>query len=144
MARLEIRYDTIRDAILTYARKPTWVSLIYCTEPTTKKCKNRKTKSRKQIMLRNNSELSGESQICLQCCWLGGRIKGIRPVKKTEWWGAGMVICLELGADLHMAQLMLLRLFVLRHHCCSSAATLRRHCFSHRTLHHSVWLCDRL
>jgi len=23
-----------------------------------------------------------------------------------EWWGAGMVICLEQGADLHMAQLM--------------------------------------
>ena len=37
-------------------------------------------------------------------CWLGGR-KGIRPVK-TEWWGAGMVICLERGADLHMAQLI--------------------------------------
>ena len=37
-------------------------------------------------------------------CWLGGK-KGIRPVK-TELWGAGMVICLELGADLHMAQLM--------------------------------------
>jgi len=35
---------------------------------------------------------------------LGSR-KGIRPVK-TEWWGAGMVICLELGADLHLAQLM--------------------------------------
>jgi len=35
---------------------------------------------------------------------LGGR-KGIRPVK-TEWWGAGMVICLERDADLHMAQLM--------------------------------------
>ena len=34
--------------------------------------------------------------------------------------------------------------FVLRHHCCSSAATLRRHCFSHRTLHHSVRRCDRL
>ena len=43
------RYDTIRDAILTCARKPTWVSLIYRTEPTTKKSKNRKTKSRKQI-----------------------------------------------------------------------------------------------
>ena len=44
------RYDTIRDAILTCARKPTRVSLIYRTEPTTKKCKNRKkTKSRKQI-----------------------------------------------------------------------------------------------
>jgi len=24
----------------------------------------------------------------------------------AEWWGAGMVICLERGADLHMAQLM--------------------------------------
>jgi len=35
---------------------------------------------------------------------LGGR-KGIRPVK-TEWWGAGMVISLKRGADLHMAQLM--------------------------------------
>ena len=37
-------------------------------------------------------------------CWLGDR-KGIRPVK-TEWCGAGLVICLERGADLHMAQLM--------------------------------------
>ena len=34
-----LRYDTIRDAILACARKPTWVSLIYRTEPTTKKCK---------------------------------------------------------------------------------------------------------
>jgi len=41
---------------------------------------------------------------------LGGR-KGIRPVK-TEWWGAGMVICLERGADLHMAQLMALPLTI--------------------------------
>jgi len=41
---------------------------------------------------------------------LGSR-KGIRPVK-TEWWGAGMVICLERGADLHMAQLMSLPLTV--------------------------------
>ena len=46
----------------------------------------------------------------LRCCWLGGR-KGIRPVK-TEWWGAGMVICLERGADLHIAQLMPLPLAV--------------------------------
>jgi len=36
---------------------------------------------------------------------LGGR-KGIQLTKKTERWGAGMVICLEQGADLHMAQLM--------------------------------------
>jgi len=45
----ELMYDTIRDAILTCARKPSWVSLIYRTETTTKKCKNRRTKSRKQI-----------------------------------------------------------------------------------------------
>ena len=37
-------------------------------------------------------------------CWLNVR-KGIRPVK-TEQWGAGMVVCLERGAVLHMAQLM--------------------------------------
>ena len=43
-------------------------------------------------------------------CWLSGR-KGIRPVK-TEWWGAGVVICLERGADLHTAQLMPLPLTV--------------------------------
>jgi len=43
-------------------------------------------------------------------CWLGGR-KGIRPVK-TEWWGAGMVVCLKRGADLHTAQLMPLPLTV--------------------------------
>jgi len=42
---------------------------------------------------------------------LGGR-KGIRPVKKTEWWGTGVVICLERGAELHMAQLMSLPLTV--------------------------------
>jgi len=32
--------------------------------------------------------------------------------KKTEWWGAGRIICLERGADLHMAQLMPLPLTV--------------------------------
>jgi len=41
---------------------------------------------------------------------LGGR-KGIRPVK-TEWWGAGVVVCLEQGAVLHMAQLLPLPLTV--------------------------------
>ena len=30
----------------------------------------------------------------------------------AEWWGAGVVICLERGADLHMAQLMPLPLTV--------------------------------
>ena len=32
--------------------------------------------------------------------------------KKTEWWGAGVVICLERGADLFIAQLMPLPLTV--------------------------------
>jgi len=41
---------------------------------------------------------------------LGGR-KGIRPVKNRVV-GAGVVICLEQGADLHMAQLMPLPLIV--------------------------------
>jgi len=43
---------------------------------------------------------------------LGGR-KGIRPVK-TKLYGAGVVICREQGADLHMAQLMPLPLTVFR------------------------------
>ena len=37
---------------------------------------------------------------------LVGRQEGHPSCKKTEWWGAGVVICLERGADLHMAQLM--------------------------------------
>jgi len=44
---------------------------------------------------------------CLQCF----DRKGIRPVK-TEWWAAGVVICLELGADWYMVQLMPLPLTV--------------------------------
>jgi len=32
--------------------------------------------------------------------------------KQTEWWDAGMVICLERDADLHMEQLMPLPLIV--------------------------------
>jgi len=43
---------------------------------------------------------------------LAGRQEGHPAHKKTEWWSAGMVICLERGADLHMAQLMPLPLTV--------------------------------
>ena len=45
---------------------------------------------------------------------LVGRQEGHPACKKTEWWGAGVVICLELGADLHIAQLMPLPLTVSR------------------------------
>jgi len=45
------------------------------------------------------------SYYCLQCFdaagWAAGRASGL---KKTERSGAGMGICLEWGADLHMAQ----------------------------------------
>ena len=51
--------------------------------------------------------------ICLQCFdtvgWVAGRASGLW---KTEWWGAGVVICLERDADLHMAQRMPLPLTV--------------------------------
>ena len=43
---------------------------------------------------------------------LVGRQEGHPACKKTEQWGAGMVICLERGANLHMAQLMPLPLTV--------------------------------
>jgi len=43
---------------------------------------------------------------------LVGRQEGHPACKKTEWWGADVVICLERGADLHMAQLMAMPLTV--------------------------------
>jgi len=43
---------------------------------------------------------------------LVGWQEGHPACKKIEWWGVGMVICLERGADLHMAQLMSLPLTV--------------------------------
>jgi len=43
---------------------------------------------------------------------LVGRQEGHPACKKTEWWVAGMVIYLQRGADLHMAQLMQLPLTV--------------------------------
>jgi len=43
---------------------------------------------------------------------LAGWQEGHLACKKLEWWGAGVVICLERGADLHMVQLMPLPLTV--------------------------------
>ena len=72
-------------------------------------------------------------------CCLGGR-KGIWPVKSdTEWWCAGMVVCLERGADLHMAQLMPLPLTV---SCFSKIQTgLRCWCLSLLLSANDVWCC---
>jgi len=41
---------------------------------------------------------------------LVGRQKG-HPACKNEWCGAGMVVCLDRGADLHMEQLIPLSCF---------------------------------
>jgi len=43
---------------------------------------------------------------------LAGRQEGHPDCKKLEWWGAGVVVYVELGADLHMVQLMPLPLTV--------------------------------
>jgi len=43
---------------------------------------------------------------------LVGWQEGHPACKKTEWWGTGVVICLERDADLHMALLMPLPLTV--------------------------------
>jgi len=43
---------------------------------------------------------------------LVGQQEGHPAYKKTNWWGVGMVVCLERGADMHMAQLMPLPLTV--------------------------------
>ena len=43
---------------------------------------------------------------------LVGRQEGHPACRKTEWWGVGVVVCLEQGADLHMALLTPLPLTV--------------------------------
>jgi len=50
-------YDTIRDAILTCARKPTRIGLIYRTETTTKNCKTEKLKSKCRYVRSNSKSL---------------------------------------------------------------------------------------
>jgi len=58
------------------------------------------------------------SQACYEPCafsaltLLVGQQEGHPACKKLEWWGTGMVICLERDADLHMARLMPLPLTV--------------------------------
>jgi len=54
-----------------------------------------------------------QTLICLQCFDVVVRVAGrASGLYRTEWWGAGVVICLERGADLHVAQLMPLPLTV--------------------------------
>ena len=57
-------------------------------------------------------QLSSRSGTFSALMLLVGRQEGHPACKKTEWWDAGVVICLERGADLHMVQLMPLPLTV--------------------------------
>ena len=50
---------------------------------------------------------------CLQCFdAVVGQQEGHPACKKTEWWSAGVAVCLEQDANLHMSQLMPLLLTV--------------------------------
>ena len=58
IAVVAIEHDTIQGAILTCARKPTWVGLIYRTETTTKnKTKTEKLKSKSRYVRSNSKSL---------------------------------------------------------------------------------------
>ena len=50
--------------------------------------------------------------ICTALSLLFGWQEGHPACKKLDWWGTGMVICLERDADLLMSQLMPLSLTV--------------------------------
>ena len=60
-----------------------------------------------------NSFEQMENNKCHRCFdavgWAAGRASSLQ---ETEWWDAGMVICLGQGTDLHMAQLMPLPLTI--------------------------------
>jgi len=101
--------DMIRDAILTCARKPTWVSFIYCTETTTKKCKTEKLKSKKRNMLRSNSKRSWSVRLpcsnMSQGCQMTVLVHKGTPSGLSHWltWS-----CLEVPAQLLARQVDML------------------------------------
>ena len=91
------------------------------TEPATLNCKAEGTPTPQVICLfillrtrerPNFSALNKQEQAFGALMLLVGRQEGHPACKKTEWWGAGVVICLERGADSHIAQLMPLLLTV--------------------------------
>jgi len=68
---------------------------------------------------------------------MAGQLAGHPACKKTEWWGAGMVICLGRGANLLMAQLMSLPFTV----SCSFWVQLTRVVLVKGSLNRCWWWC---
>ena len=64
------------------------------------------------FMLVNNSDVWTMHHAFVALILLVWRQEGHQACKKLEWWGTGVVICLERCADLHMAPLMPLPLTV--------------------------------
>ena len=85
-----IRYDTIRDAILTRSQKLTWVCLIYRTELTTKKWeKNRRIgkQSRESVeSVRKKKRKATVGRICR---------KGRFQAWNERVWGDGLLIIIS-------------------------------------------------
>ena len=79
-----IRYDTLQDAVLTCARKPIWVSSIYHTEPTTKKCKTEKLKSKKRIW--SEVTVNNLGNLCNQSWRRKGRLQWERFAGKGRFY----------------------------------------------------------
>ena len=64
------------------------------------------------LCLRSHGQRNKYSALLTVLTLLVGRQEGHPACKITERWGTGVVICLERGADLHMAQWMPLPLTV--------------------------------
>jgi len=64
-----------------------------------------------EVQYNNSATITGPSAFSSLTLLVGWQ-EGHPACKKTEWWGAGIVVCLERNADLHTAQLMPLPLAV--------------------------------
>jgi len=72
------------------------------------------------LFIKSKQQIKNNKYLLFYSCGLAfsaltllvGHQEGHPACKKTEWWGAGVVICLECDAYLHTAQLMPLPLTV--------------------------------
>ena len=67
---------------------------------------------RRKVIVVNNNNNNSHDNVYGAVIMTKVRKEGHPACKKTEWWGAGVVICLDRGADLYTAQPMPLPLTV--------------------------------